>query len=142
MRVFLSIKFWGDDRNQQDVEQICQTLERTGADVFCFRRDAELWGDKHFTPSAMMEMVFREIDQSDLLVANVAHWPIGVGVEAGYAFGRQIPVLCICPISEKIANTVAGVASEIIHYKDYDELCNRAKSFIASLPCRTGNLHV
>jgi len=133
MQIFLSIKFWGDDRNQEDVEQVCLALERAGAKVFCFRRDGELWGEKQFTPKTMMEAVFREIDQCDLLVANVAHWPIGVGVEAGYAFGRQIPILCICPITEKIANTVAGMAAETIHYQDYDDLSERVRFFLTQL---------
>ena len=88
MKVFLSIRFPGDDTNRQEVEEIIKALEKTGAEVFCFRRDAEEWGSRQYTPDEMMKEVFLAIDRSDFLVADVGDWPIGVGVEVGYAHAK------------------------------------------------------
>ena len=122
MRAFLSIKFWGDDRNRQDVEEILAAVEELGVEVFCFRRDAEKWGEMEFEPKEMMNTTFNEIDRCDFLIADVADWPIGVGVEAGYAYAKGIPDICICSMDKKLANTVAGLADHIIRYQDYSDL--------------------
>ena len=125
MKAFLSIKFWGDDRNRGHVEAVIRAIEDSGFDVFCIRRDAEKWGEIKFTPEGLMNTTFAEIDRSHVLVADVADWPIGVGVEAGYAFAKGIPVICICQEGKPMANTVAGFASSVIKYNDYDELKSR-----------------
>ena len=122
MKAFLSIKFWGDDRNREDVEAVIDAIEKAGFRVFCFRRDAENWGKKEFTPEEMRRRTFEQIEQSDVLVASVAHWPIGVGVESGYAYAKGIPIICIYPEDATLANTVGGIARHVIKYKSYDDL--------------------
>jgi 2'-deoxynucleoside 5'-phosphate N-hydrolase len=125
MKAFLSIKFWGDDRNREHVEVVIRAIEGAGFKVFCIRRNAEKWGEIRFTPEDLMKNTFDEIDNSQVLVADVTDWPIGVGVEAGYAFAKGIPVICICQEDKHIANTVAGFANSVIKYKDYDDLKSR-----------------
>jgi nucleoside 2-deoxyribosyltransferase len=125
MRIFLSIKFPGDDRNRQEVEGVIEAIEQTGAEVFCFRRDAEEWGKNEFTPSEMMKSTLDEIDQVDFLIAEIGDWPIGVGVEVGYARGRGIPVICICREDQKIPSTVSGLAEKTIRYRDTEDLGNQ-----------------
>ena len=122
MRVFLSIKFWRDDRNRDEVEGTIGAIEGIGAEVYCFRRDAEKWGEIEFGPREMMDITLEQIDKSDILVADVGDWPIGVGVEAGYARGNDIPVICICSKDKKVANTVAGLAISTIVFSDYKDL--------------------
>ena len=125
MNAFLSIKFWGDNRNREDIERIIEAIEGAGFRVSCFVRDAEKWGENYYEPAEMMRLTFNQIDQSDFVVANVADWPIGVGVEAGYAYAKGIPVICICPLKARMANTVAGLARHFIQYESYDELSKR-----------------
>jgi len=134
MKAFLSIKFWGDYRNRGHVEGVIGALESAGFEVFCFVRDAEKWGDIQFEPNRMMKITFSQIDQSDIIIADVADWPIGVGVEAGYAYAKDIPIICICNINKKIANTVAGLATQVIMYESYEDLSKRLASFKNQLP--------
>ncbi len=122
MRAFLSIKFWGDDRNKQDVEGVIAAIENAGVEVYCFRRDAEKRGEREFESGEMMNIIFKEISKSDFLIADVADWPIGVGVETGYAYAKGIPVICICSVDKKMANTVAGLTEKVIRYVDYVDL--------------------
>lgn len=129
MKAFLSIKFWGDDRNREWVEGVISAINGAGYDVFCFRRDAEEWGKITFTPEEMMKLTFETIDSSDLLIADVADWPIGVGIEAGYAYAKGIPVICICPETKTIANTVGGISKRIIKYTNYEDLRTKLTAF-------------
>lgn len=118
MRVFLSIKFSGEDGSRQQVEEVIAAVEAAGAEVYCFRRDAEKWGDVMFRAEEMMELTFGEINKSDIVVADVSDWPIGVGVEAGYAYAKGIPVICICRRDKRLANTVSGLTNHVIRYTD------------------------
>ena len=128
MKAFLSIKFWGDNRNREHVEEIISAIEDAGCDVFCFVRDAEEWGKKRFQPEEMMRLTFDKIGHSDLVIADIADWPIGVGVEAGYAYAKGIPILCICPVTKSVASTVAGLAKYIVKYDGYNDLTNKLRS--------------
>lgn len=129
MKAFLSIKFWGDDRNREDIEAIIGAAERAGFSVFCFRRDAEEWGKNQFKSEEMMRRTFNQIEQSDVVIANVADWPIGVGAECGYAYAKGISIICIYPIDTKVANTVAGLAKLVIKYESYEDLSRDLASF-------------
>lgn len=131
MKAFLSIKFWGDDRNRQDVEKIIGAIEDAGLEVFCFVRDAEKWGEQHFEPEEMMRLTFAKIEESDFLVANVADWPIGVGVEAGYAYAKGIPIICLCPEGSKAPDTVTSLAAHVIRYKNYTDLNKQLKLLLS-----------
>lgn len=122
MKTFLSIKFWGDDRNKEHFEAVAQAIEDAGFKVFCFLRDAEEWGKIKVKPEDLMKDTFTEIDRSQVPIADVGDWPIGVGVEAGYAYAKGIPVVCICPFDKSIANTVASLAKKVIRYNDYQDL--------------------
>ena len=133
MRAFLSIKFLGDDGNRRDVEGVIAAIEDAGIEVYCFRRDAEKWGDIQFEPKEMMNITFNEIGKSHLLIADVTDWPIGVGVEAGYAYAKNIPIICICMVNKKVANTVASLANHVIRYQSYCDLSRKLSSLLAQL---------
>lgn len=122
MRIFLGIRFPGNDSNRDEVESVIDSIEKAGVQVYCVRRDLENWGTDTFMPGELMKRTFAEIVKSDILIADVSDWPMGVGVEAGFAFGKDIPVICICRDGKKVASTVAGPAEKVIVYKSYDEL--------------------
>ena len=131
MRAFLSIKFWGDDRNRQDVEGVISAIEKASLEVYCFRRDAEKWGETEFEPEETMNTTFNEIRQSDFLIADVDDWPIGVGVEAGYAYAKGIPVICICSVDKKVANTIAGLADHVVRYQNSSDMSKQLTPLFA-----------
>jgi nucleoside 2-deoxyribosyltransferase len=128
MRAFLSTKFTEDDTSRQQVKEVITAIEAAGAEVYCFRRDAENWGDVIYRAEEMMEITFKEINKSDVLIADVTDWPIGVGVEAGYAYAKGKPIICICKRDKRLANTVTGLTNYIIRYTDSQSLNSQIKS--------------
>ena len=82
----------------------------------------------NFDPSQEKEMMtkaFDEIDQSDILIAEVSKKAIGVGIEVGYAFAKGKRIIYLRKKGMPYSTTVAGCAGQIIEYADVTELENK-----------------
>ncbi len=66
MRVFLSIKFSPEEDNRKQIEELISSIEASGAEVYCFAKNTLLWGDVMFRAEEMMELIFGELDKSDV----------------------------------------------------------------------------
>ncbi|HTY81377.1 MAG TPA: nucleoside 2-deoxyribosyltransferase [Dehalococcoidales bacterium] len=130
MRVFLSIKFNSEEDNRKQIEEIISGIESSGAEVFCFCRDRELWGETMYRAEELMELTLAEIDKSDVLVADVTDWPISVGVEAGYAFAKGKPIICVCQRQKRLATSVTGLTPHVIRYTDAKSLGKEIASIL------------
>ncbi|NMB89354.1 MAG: methyltransferase domain-containing protein [Chloroflexi bacterium] len=122
MRVFLSIKYHPDLRNRTLVESICTALERNGLETCCIIRDVELWGARQFSAQELMDITFREINRSDLLLVELSEKGVGLGIEAGYAHARCIPVVIAAPRGADISTTLQGIAQQVLRYENIQEL--------------------
>ncbi|MBS4535709.1 hypothetical protein GOQ29_08785 [Clostridium sp. D2Q-14] len=49
---------------------------------------------------------------------------VGLGIEAGYASSREIPIITIAKEGSDISETLKGISKEIIFYKEPNELRN------------------
>ena len=130
MRVFLSTKFSPEEDNRKQIEEIISAIEASGAEVYCFAKNTLLWGDVMFRAEEMMELTMAEIDKSDVLIADVSDWPIGVGVEAGYAYAKGKPVICVCRREKRLATTVTGLTPHVIRYTDAKSLGREIASIL------------
>lgn len=90
-------------------------------------RDFEKWGKVKFTPQELMRKSFEEIDKSDLLVVEYSEKGVGLGIEAGYAYAKTIPIFVIAETSSEISETIKGIAKSIFFYDDPSEI---TKNFI------------
>ncbi|MFK5891470.1 MAG: nucleoside 2-deoxyribosyltransferase [Flavobacteriaceae bacterium] len=75
--------------------------------------------------SKMMEIAFKEIDNSDFLIAELTHKSIGVGIEIGYAYATQKPIIYIRQKGSKYSTTTAGCAQAVIQYENEKELTKK-----------------
>lgn len=81
----------------------------------------------------MMRIAFEEIDKSDFLIAELTKKAIGVGVEVGYAFAKQKPIVYIKREDAKHSTTVAGSSDFVITYKNEFHLCEEMERFIETI---------
>lgn len=86
-------------------------LEQAGFATTCIVRDVELWGQHTFDAKTLMQRTFAEIDRSDLVVVDFAEKGVGLGIEAGYAYGKGLPILVIVPQGSPVSTTLAGIAT-------------------------------
>lgn len=124
MKVFLSIKYYDDMRNKGLIETICNSLERKGVEVFVFARDVQNYEKCKLSPKEIMETAFREIDNSDILMIDASELSIGIGIEAGYAFSKNIPIYLIAEKTADVSNSVKGISLKSLFYENPNEVSN------------------
>jgi nucleoside 2-deoxyribosyltransferase len=121
-KVFLSIKFHHDKQNKDRIEGISAALAQAGLETFCVVRDLEQWGTVKFTPNQLMQETFKAITSCDVIVVDLTEKGVGVGIEAGYACAKNIPIITIAQQGSDISNTLQGISQQVILYKQFDEL--------------------
>jgi nucleoside 2-deoxyribosyltransferase len=122
MKVYLAIKYHPDNQNWALIEQILLALEKRGFETVCITRDVEQWGQVHFAAPELMKRTFAEIEASDLVVVDLTEKGVGVGIEAGYAYARGIPIITIARKGSDISTTLAGISQHIFLYDELDNL--------------------
>ncbi|PCH52273.1 MAG: hypothetical protein COC22_04335 [Flavobacteriaceae bacterium] len=78
----------------------------------------------------MMETAFQEIDKSDFLIAELTTKSIGVGIEIGYAFAKEKPILYLRKKGSEYSTTASGSSSYIIEYENEFDLRKLINKFL------------
>ena len=122
MKAFLSIKYHSDHRNKNRIQAISSALKQNGIDSVCVARDIEKWGTLTFKPVELMLKTFQEIDACDWFVIDLTEKGVGVGIEAGYAHGKNIPIITIATTGADISETLRGISLYVFPYDDFNAL--------------------
>jgi 2'-deoxynucleoside 5'-phosphate N-hydrolase len=117
MNAYLAIKFHPNFENRVIVDAISACLATLGCQTCCIIRDFESGGQDRLAPQALMKLSFEQIDRCDLLIVELTEKGVGVGIEAGYAYARGIPVYTIAPRGQPISETLAGISREVFYYQ-------------------------
>jgi 2'-deoxynucleoside 5'-phosphate N-hydrolase len=122
MKTYLALKYHADGGNRPLIEALSACLERHGFEVFCVFRDLEHWGQATFDPPELMRRSLRAIDASDLVVVELSEKGVGVGIEAGYAYARHIPIVTLARRGLEISATLRGISRQVLSYADLAEV--------------------
>lgn len=122
MRAYISIKYREDNSNKNCIEKISFALEQNGFETVCITRDIEKWGQIELSPEELMQRTFAEIDSSDLIVVDLTEKGVGLGIEAGYAYAKGIPVVVIAKTGSDISATLQGISQKLFLYDEFDDL--------------------
>jgi nucleoside 2-deoxyribosyltransferase len=117
MKAYIAVKYHADHSNRERIEGISAAL-------VCVTRDLEKWGEVQFDSGTLMQRTFDEIDTSDVVIVDLTEKGVGVGIEAGYAFAKHIPVVTIARKGSDISETLRGISQEIRLYDRYDDLAH------------------
>lgn len=118
MKAFLSIKYHEDYSNRERIERLCATLERYGCETVCVARDLEAWGQVTLAAGDLMRRTFALLESCDLVVVELTEKGVGVGIEAGYARARGIPIIALARTGCDISATLQGIARQVLWYED------------------------
>ena len=124
MKVFLSIKYYDDMRNKNLIEKICLAIENCGDVPFDFAKNVQNYSKCEFSAEEIMKIAFNEINSSDVLLIDATELSIGIGIEAGYAFSKKIPIYLIAKKDAYVSNSIKGVASKALFYDEPEEIEN------------------
>lgn len=122
MRAYLAIKYYSDLKNKELIENITETLKAIGIDAFVFARDIENYQISNLTPEELMKRAFEEIEKSDLLIIEASEQSIGIGIEAGYAYTKKIPVYLIAKKDTYVSGSIKGISKKCVFYENMDDL--------------------
>lgn len=122
MKIYLAIKYHSDNQNKPLIEQISSHFTGQGHSVVCAVRDFENWGEKALNPQELLFMAFKAIENSDLVLIEATEKGMGVGIEAGFAFARNIPVLTIAKPGSDISSNLRSLSKKVITYGTPTEL--------------------
>ena len=125
MKAYLVIKFHEDYKNRKLIEQISEALQKAGFKSIVIVRDYEKWGKIRFTPKELMKLTFKLIDESELLVVEFSEKGVGLGIEAGYAYSKNKPIIIIAKRNSDISTTLRGISKEIFFYEEPEELTEK-----------------
>ena len=129
MQAYIAIKYHPDNKNRARIERISEALARAGVQSICVVRDLERWGQVHFPPDELMQKSFAAIDACDLLVVDLTEKGVGIGIEAGYAYARGIPIITIAQTGAAISETLRGISQEVFSYESGADLDAALKSY-------------
>jgi 2'-deoxynucleoside 5'-phosphate N-hydrolase len=121
-KAYLALKYHPDGRNRPLIEALSACLEKHGWKTYCVLRDLEHWGEVTFDPPELMRLSLAAIDTSDLVIAELSEKGVGIGIEAGYAYARQIPILTLARHGADISDTLRGISRQVLVYGDLTEV--------------------
>jgi len=127
MKIFVDIKFHDDSSNKELIEEIVNIVENDSNKVISMARDYENWGKVKLEPKKLMKITFEEINKADMLLVEFSEKGVGLGIEAGYAYAKGIPIIVIAKTGSDISNTIRGIAKEVVFYKDIKGIKNKLK---------------
>jgi len=122
MRAYLAIKYHPGGENRARIEAISAALRQAGVEPVCIARDLERWGEVHFDPPELMRQSFRALEACDLVVVELSEKGVGLGIEAGYAYARNIPIVTIAREGADISATLRGISAAVYEYRDPPDL--------------------
>ena len=127
-KAFMSIKFYEGTKTKKKIEEITEALRKADIENFVMIRDVENWGEIDIPSDALMpEYAFPEMEKSDMLIVEFSEKGVGLGLGAGYAFAKKIPIYIIAEKGSDISSTIAGVAKAIIFYETPEDITNGFK---------------
>ena len=131
MKFYLAIKFHEDLSNKGLVERICNVVQKNH-EIICVHRDLEKWGQVSFSMNELMEKSFNIIESSDAVLIEFSESGVGIGIEAGYAKAKNIPVYILLPKGKELSPTMQGICNACFEYETDDDIQRAIETIIIS----------
>lgn len=122
MRFFIGIKYDKSGDNRFFVEQLMEELVNRGHSIEVLSTNSVAGPTSEEGTAELMQSSFSRIDESDALIIEFSRKGVGLGIEAGYAYAIGKPVYVIAFSDSTIPKTLSSIATEIVYYKNLDEL--------------------
>ena len=126
-QIYFAISYSKRDQFNNEIAKLVNEAKKLGIDVLVF---VDRYNFTNNQEDEMMQAAFKEIDASDFLIAELTYKSIGVGIEVGYAFAKNKPIIYIRKKNSAYSTTTAGCADKIIIYKNTADLIKQLIKFL------------
>lgn len=137
MRAYISISYSRRHFMDETVRAIVDTLSAMDVDSFVFVDRYHFSSEQE---NEMMGQAFTDIEKSGLLIAETSEKAIGVGIEVGYAKGKQKPVIYMRQSEAQHSTTAAGASDYQVVYKNTEDLQFQLKNILRKLVANNRSL--
>ena len=122
MKAYIGIKYHENYSNKSIVNKISSILEKRGYEAICVVRDIEINQQIKYNPHELMKLTFEKIDTCNIVVIELTEKGVGLGIEAGYAYAKGIPIITIAKIGSDISETLVGISNKVLFYDDIESI--------------------
>lgn len=122
MKAYIGIKYHEDYRNKTIVDKISSMLEEKGYETICIVNDINSKNKVPFSPEELMKVTFESIDTCNLVIIDLTEKGVGLGIEAGYAYAKGIPIISIAKNGSDISETLEGISNKVLFYNKIEDL--------------------
>lgn len=130
MKAYISISYSKRLVFEAEVNTIRKVLETHRVESFIF---VDYFKFVNGQERQMMKEALKRLDECDLLIAETSDKAIGIGVEAGYAKAKGIPVIYLRREDAEHSTTVAGISDVQIIYHDINDLSDQLHRTIRTI---------
>ncbi len=122
MTAFIALSFNHRHELAPVIDTVTSTLASFDIESFAFVYEYTF---KPQHAKQMMQTSFRHIRECNLLIAEVSHKGIGIGIEIGYATALGKPVYAFRHFTAEPSTTVEGTATHTLIYQDTTDLAQQ-----------------
>ena len=119
VQAFFAYSFKNKEAHRSDYEKIKELLNNYQIScysfVFDYTKKPENW-------QQLMSEALKQIDKSDYYFADPSIGSFGIGLEAGYAKGKNKKVFYLYKVGSEYEETLEGISNYVIHYKNVDDI--------------------
>jgi len=127
---YFAISYSNRSLFENEVESLNNLFKKYDIELVVF---VDKYNFKANQEKEMMKTAFDVIDKSDLLIAELTSQSIGVGIEIGYAFAKEKPIIYIRKKNTEISTTASGSSTYIVEYKNELDLYETMEKLLKQL---------
>ena len=133
---FFALKFHEGDEDKAKVEAIEKALNKAGIEITLMARDVEKWGEAYIPDgkTLMKDYAFPAMLQCDCNIIEFSEKGVGLGINAGFCFANGKPIYIIAKKNSDISTTISNVATEVIFYKQPEDLIEPFTRIVKKFP--------
>lgn len=128
--IFVATSFKHQETMRDMLNAIHQTILDNGYNPFIFIDHYKF--DVSET-ELMMQTSFEHIRACDIFIAELTHKVVGVGIEAGYAFAQNKPIIYLHQDGAPLSTTLTGIANYRIGYANVSDLSKKLGDILLNI---------
>jgi len=126
-KAYFAISYSNRKRFDKEIESLKILFNKNDVELLVF---VDKYNFKANQEKEMMKVAFEEIDSSDFLIAELTTKSIGVGIEIGYAYAKNKPIIYLRKKDSEYSTTASGCSNYVIEYETEFDLYNMMEKLI------------
>lgn len=127
---YLAISYSNRSLFDNEIESLKKLFKKNNLELVIF---VDKYNFKTNQEKEMMKTAFNEIDNADFLIAELTTKSIGVGIEIGYAYAKEIPIIYLRKNESEYSTTASGSSTYIIEYENEYDLRKSMEKLLVQL---------